>query len=204
MHHRSARPHQAAGTSAPGQPARPRTLGAIRLRGGRGGSLGLRGHAAGVMAGPVAARPAMRVACAAPVAPLVLAADRRAAQKTDGVRGQASGRRQHRTETEEPGITIIFQNRCWVSRPSVEFTGKGGEEPLSGEEGRTPPLEYPAVRRPSAGPRWRDAVGSKIKFLGEGGAERWMAHEHGEFGIGPGEPGTPAGVNIASPGITDL
>jgi hypothetical protein len=31
-----------------------------------------------------------------------------------------------------------------------------------------------------------------------------MAHEHGEFGIGPGEPGTPAGVNIASPGITDF
>ena len=36
------------------------------------------------------------------------------------------------------------------------------------------------------------------------GAERWMAHEHGELGIGPGEPGTPAGVNIASPGITDF
>jgi hypothetical protein len=31
-----------------------------------------------------------------------------------------------------------------------------------------------------------------------------MAHEHGEFGIGPGEPGTLAGVNIASPGITDF
>src|SRR5271166_854511 len=75
MHHRSARPHQAADTSAPGQPARPRTLGTIRLRGGRGGSLGPRGHAAGVMAGPVAARPAMRMACAAPAAPLVLAAD---------------------------------------------------------------------------------------------------------------------------------
>ena len=45
------RPHQAADTSAPGQPARPRTLGTIRLRGGRGESLGPRGHAAGVMAG---------------------------------------------------------------------------------------------------------------------------------------------------------
>jgi hypothetical protein len=43
----------------------------------------------------------------------------------------------------------------------------------------------------------------QIKFLREGGAERWMAHEHGELGIGPGKPGTPAGVNIASPGITD-
>jgi hypothetical protein len=76
MHHVSARPHhQAAATSAPGQPARPRTLGTIRLRGGRGGSLGPRGHAAGVMAGPVAARPAVRVA------PLVLTADRRAAQR---------------------------------------------------------------------------------------------------------------------------
>jgi len=51
--------------------------------------------------------------------------------KTVGVRGHASGRRQHRTATEEPVITIIFQNRCWVSGPGVEFTGKGGEEPLS-------------------------------------------------------------------------
>ena len=74
MHHRSARPHQAADTSAPGQPARPRTLGTIRLRGGRGGSLGPRGHAAGVMAGRCGSA-RMRVACAAPVAPLVLAAD---------------------------------------------------------------------------------------------------------------------------------
>ena len=64
-------------------------------------------------------------------------------------------------------------------------------------------LECPAARRPSAGSTWHEAVGSKIKFLREGGAERWMAHEHGELGIGPGEPGTPAGVNIASPGITD-
>ena len=47
------------------------------------------------------------------------------------------------------------------------------------------------------------AVGSKIKFLRKGGAERWMAHEHGEPGIEHGEPGTPAGVSIASPGITD-
>ena len=135
---------------------------------------------------------------------------RRNYAKTVGVRGHASGRRQHRAATEEPIITIIcrrspvgapgrgvgrpilqcataatypdraptgeptiiFQNRCWVSGPGVEFTGKGGEEPLSGEEGRAPPLECPAVRRPSAEPTWRDAVGSKIKFLGEGGAER--------------------------------
>ena len=86
MHHRSARPHQAADTSAPGQPARPRTLGTIRLRGGRGGSLGPRGHAAGVMPA-VAARPAVRVACAASVAPLVLAADRRAAQRQPAYAG---------------------------------------------------------------------------------------------------------------------
>ena len=44
----------------------------------------------------------------------------------------------------------------------------------------------------------------RSSFSGKGGAERWMAHEHGELGIGPGEPGTPAGVNIASPGITDF
>ena len=86
MHHRSARPHQAADTSAPGQPARPRTLGTIRLRGGRGGSLGPRGHAAGVMPA-VAARPAVLVACAASVAPLLPAADRRAAQRQPAYAG---------------------------------------------------------------------------------------------------------------------
>ena len=202
MHHRSARPHQAADTSAPGQPARPRTLGTIRLRGGRGGSLGPRGHAAGVMAGRCGS--ARRAGGLRRLGGPARAGGRQASgPKTAGVRGHASGRRQHRTATEEPVITMIFQNRCWVFGPGVEFTGKGGEEPLSGEEGRAPPLECPAVRRPSAGPTWRDAVGSKIKFLREGGAERWMAHEHGELGIGPGEPGTPAGVNIASPGITD-
>ena len=51
--------------------------------------------------------------------------------KTAGVRRHASGRRQHRTATEEPVITMIFQNRCWVSGPGVEFTGNGGEERLS-------------------------------------------------------------------------
>ncbi len=168
MHHRSARPHQAADISAPGQPIRPRTLGTIRLSGGRGGSLGPRGHAAGVMAGPLRLGPP----CGWPAPPRrprscwrPTASD----PKTVGVRGHASGRRRHRAATEERIITIIFQNRCWVSGPGVEFTGKGGEEPLSGEEGRAPPLECPAVRRPSAGPTWRDAVGSKIKFLGEGG-----------------------------------
>jgi hypothetical protein len=50
------------------------------LRGGRGGSLGPRGHATGVMPA-VAARATVLVACAASVAPLVLAADRRAAQR---------------------------------------------------------------------------------------------------------------------------
>jgi len=35
---------------------------------------------------------------------------------------------------EEPVTTMIFQNRCWVFGPGIEFTGKGGEEPLSGEE----------------------------------------------------------------------
>ena len=152
----------------------------------------------------VAARPAMRVACAAPAAPLVLAADRRSGPKTAGVRGHASGRRPDRTATEEPVITMIFQNRCWVFRPDVEFTGKGGEEPLSGEEGRAPPLECPAVRRPNAGPTWRDCGGIEDQVSPERGAERWMVHEHGELGIGPGEPGTPAGVNIASLGITDF
>ena len=63
----------------------------------------------------------------------------------------------------------IFQNRCWVFRPDVEFTGKGGEEPRSGEEGRAPPLECPAVRRPSAGPTWRDCGGIEVQVS----PERW-------------------------------
>src|SRR5208283_3357817 len=56
--------------------------------------------------------------------------------KTAGVRGPASSRRQHQTATEELVTTMIFQNRCWVFGPGIEFTGKGGEEPLSlsGEE----------------------------------------------------------------------
>ena len=86
----------------------------------------------------------------------------------------------------------------------MEFTGKGGEEPLSGEE-RAGRLLLSAPRFAARVPGLRGviAVGSKLKFLREGGAERWMAHEQGELGIGPGEPGMPAGVNIASPGITD-
>ncbi len=133
MHHVSARPHQAAATSAPGQPARPRTLGTIRLRGGRGESLGPRGHAVGVMAGRCGS-----ARCAGglrrPGGPACAGGRQASGPKTAGVRGQASGRRQHRTATEEPGITMIFQNRCWVSGPGVEFTGKGGEEPQSSEE----------------------------------------------------------------------
>ena len=55
---------------------------------------------------------------------------------------------------------MIFQNRCWVFGPGVEFTGKGGEEPLSGEEragrlllsaqrfaARVPGLRGPRLRR---------------------------------------------------------
>ena len=184
MHHRSARPHQAADTSAPGQPARPRTLGTIRLRGGRGGSLGPRGHAAGVMAGRCGS--ARHAGGLRRLGGPARAGGRQASgPKTAGVRGHASGRRQHRTATEEPVITIIFQNRCWVSGPGVEFTGKGGEEPLSGEEGRAPPLECPAVRRPSAGPTWRDAVGSKIKFLGEGGPNDGWHTSTANSGSGP-------------------
>jgi len=108
MHHRSARPHQAADTSAPGQPARTRTLGTIRLRGGRGGSLGPRGHAAGVMAGPLRLGPP----CGWPRRPggPARAGGRQASDpKTVGVRGHASGRRQHRAATEKPIITIYFQ-----------------------------------------------------------------------------------------------
>src|SRR5271157_6150191 len=99
---------------------------------------------------------------------------------------------------------MIFQNRCWVFGPGVEFTGKGGEVPQSGEE-RAGRLLLSAPRFAARVPGLRGviAMGSKLKFLRKGGAERWMAHEHGEFGIGPAEPGTPAGVNIASPGITD-
>ena len=61
-----------------------------------------------------------------------------------------------------------------------------------------------AARDPGAGPSRRGAVGSKIEFFRKGGVGRWMAHEHGELGIGPGEPGTPAGVSIASPGTSGL
>jgi hypothetical protein len=158
MHHRSARPHQAADSSAPGQPARPRTLGTIRLRGGRGGSLGPRGHAAGVM--PARCGSARHAGGLRRPSGSARAGGRQASgPKTVGVRGPASSRRPDRTATAEPVITIIFQNRCWVFGPGIEFTGKGGEEPLSGEEGRAPPLERPAVRRPSAGPTWRDCGG---------------------------------------------
>ena len=108
MHHRSARPHQAADTSAPGQPARPRTLGTIRLRGGRGGSLGPRGHAAGVMAGRCgSARHAGGLR--RPGGPARAGGRQASGPKTVGVRGHASGRRQHRAATEEPGISIIFK-----------------------------------------------------------------------------------------------
>ncbi len=184
MHHVSARPHQAAATSAPGQPARPRTLGTIRLRGGRGESLGPRGHAVGVMAGRCGS-----ARCAGglrrPGGPACAGGRQASGPKTAGVRGQASGRRQHRAATEERGITMIFQNRCWVSGPGVEFTGKRGEEPLPSEEGRTPPLECPAARRPSAGPTWRDAVGSKIKFLREGGPNDGWLTSTANSGSGP-------------------
>ncbi len=68
---------------------------------------------------------------------------------------------------------------------------------------RTKQLLLSALGFAAQRPTRREAVGSKTKFLREGGAERWMAHERGELGMGPGEPGTPAGVSIASPGITD-
>ena len=70
--------------------------------------------------------------------------------------------------TPAKSVTVgIFQNRCWVSGPGVEFTGKGGEEPLSGEEragrllgGRengsaelpAPNGGFPASTAPSGGP----------------------------------------------------
>src|SRR5208337_595207 len=140
---------------------------------GPGWALGPRGHAAGVMAGRWGS--GRRAGGLRRFGGPARAGGRQASgPKTVGVRGHASGRRQHRAATEEPIITIIFQNRCWVSGPGVEFTGKGGEEPLSGEEGRAPPLECPAVRRPSSEGTWGDGVGSKIKFLREGGGGRTM------------------------------
>src|SRR5271165_422173 len=83
------------------------------------------------------------------------------------------------------GNNHYFKYRCWVFAPGVEFTGKRGEEPLSGEEGRPPPLECPAARRPSAGPTWRDVVGSKIKFLREGGPNDGWLTSTANSGSGP-------------------
>jgi len=161
--------HQAVATPAPGQPARPRTLGTIRLRGGRGGSLGPRGHVAGVMAGRYGS--ARHAGGRRRLGGPARAGGRQASgPKTAGVRGPASSRRPDRTATDEPVITMIFQNRCWVFGPGVEFTGKGGEEPLSGEEGRTPPLECPAARRPSAGPTWHDCGGIEDQVSPERGS----------------------------------
>ena len=117
----------------------------------------------------VAARPAMRGGLRRPGGPARADGRQASGPKTAGVRGHASSRRQHRAATEEPVITMIFQNRCWVFRPDVEFTGKGGEEPRSGEEGRTPPLQCPAARRPSAGPTWRDCGGIEVQVS----PERW-------------------------------
>ena len=120
----------------------PRTLGPIRLRGGRDGSLGPRGHAAGVM--PAVAAPAHRAGgLRRPGGPARAGGRQASGPKTAGVRGPANSRRQHRTVTEQPEKTMIFQNRCWVFGPGVEFTGKGGDERLSGEEGRAPLLELP-------------------------------------------------------------
>ncbi len=133
----------------------------------------------------VAARPAMRVA-APPRWPRSCWRPTASDPKTVGVRGHASGRRRHRAATEERIITIIFQNRCWVSGPGVEFTGKGGEEPLSGEEGRAPPLESPAVRRPSAGPTWRDCGGIEAQVSpGRGGPNDGWLTSTANSGSGP-------------------
>ncbi len=101
--------------------------------GARGGARGPRGHAADVMAGRCgSARHAGGLRRLG--GPARAGGRQVSGPKTVRVRGHASGRRQHRTATEEPVITMIFQNRCWVSGPGVEFTGKGGEEPQSGEE----------------------------------------------------------------------
>ncbi len=167
MHHRSARPHQAAATSAPGQPARPRTLGTIRLRKGRGGSLG-RGATRPASCRPLRLGPP----CGWPAPP-------RWPRSCWRPTGEAARRQPACAATPAVVASIeqqprsreypLFQNRCWVSGPGVEFTGKGGEEPLSGEEGRPPPLECPAVRRPSAGQTWRDCGGIEDQVS----PERW-------------------------------
>ncbi|GEM_PF-2670847 len=203
MHHRSARPHQAADTSAPGQPARPRTLGTIRLPGGRGGHWA-RGATRRASWPAVAARPAVLAACAALVAPLVPAADRRAAQRQPAYAGPRQRSSPGSNRNRGAGnnhmffkIDVGFAGQVWSSQvreaKSRSQVKRAGRLLLS-----APQLadRVPGLR----GLMWWDRRSS---FSGKGGAERWMAHEHGELGIGPGEPGTPAGVNIASPGITD-
>ena len=169
MHHRSAQPRQAADTSAPGQPARTSNARDNPVAWGPGwvpGPAGPRGRRHGR---PVAARPRHAGGLRRPGGPARAGSRRRATQRQSACAVTPAVVAGIEQQPRSRIITILFQNRCWVSGPGVEFTGKGGEEPLSGEEGRAPPLECPAVRRPSAGPTWRDAVGSKIKFLGEGG-----------------------------------
>ena len=80
---------------------------------------------------------------------------------------------------------MIFRNRCWVSGPGVEFTGKGGEELLSGEEGRAPPLECPAACRRVPGQRGVIAVGSNLKFLRKGGPNDGWLTSTANSGSGP-------------------
>ncbi len=81
---------------------------------------------------------------------------------------------------------MIFQNRCWVSGPGVEFTGKGGEEPQSSEEraGRLL-LSAPRFAARVPGQRGVIAVGSKIKFLREGGPNDGWLTSTANSGSGP-------------------
>ena len=185
-----------------GSRPRPRTLGPIRLRGGQDGSLGLRGHSVGVMAGRCgSARHAGGLR--RPGGPAHAGGRQVSGPKTVGVRGHASGRRHHRTATEEPVITMIFQNRCWVSGPGVEFTDKGGEEPLSGEEGRAPPRKArtmsPCCKVPPGSGVSRVAVVVSAtcdrprsgEFLREGGPNDGWHTSTANSGSGPASPVRP-------------
>ena len=122
IHHRSAQPHQAADTSAPGQPAPSSHARANSVAWGPGW-----------VPGPAAPRGRRHTGrcvlprCAGGLRRLggpARAGGRQASgPKTVGVHGHASDRRQHRAATEEPIITIIFSKsmlgfraRCGVHR----------------------------------------------------------------------------------------
>ena len=175
--------HQAVATSAPGQPARPRTLGTIRLRGA-----GVGPWARGATR-PASCRP-LRLGppCGWPAPPRWPRSCWRPTSERPKDRRRARPRQQSspdRTATEEPVITMIFQNRCWVFGPGVEFTGKGGEEPLSGEEGRRLLLSAPQLAARVPGLRGVMRWDRRSSFSGKGGPNDGWLTSTANSGSGP-------------------